>query len=68
MEVPLEYQSACYTCRMSFDAMEAAWCSCVTKQRSLVCPYCLNFLQRAAFFHAVVLGGGAAGALDALGG
>ena len=36
------YLSACYSCRMSFDALEAAWCSCVTKQRSLVCPYCLN--------------------------
>ncbi len=27
---------------MSFDALEAAWCGCVTKQRSLICPHCRN--------------------------
>lgn len=37
-----QYLSTCYSCRMSFDAMEAAWCSCVTKQRTLVCPFCLH--------------------------
>ena len=43
MEVPLEqYLTPCYSCRTPFDAMDASWCSCVTKQRSLICPFCLN--------------------------
>ncbi|SRR5581483_933007 len=30
----------CHTCRLAFDALAAAWCDCVTKSRSLVCPHC----------------------------
>ncbi len=35
------YAAACFNCRVEFDTMEADWCSCLTKERSLVCTNCL---------------------------
>ena len=36
------YIIVCPTCRNSFDAMQAPWCSCLTTARTFVCPSCLN--------------------------
>ncbi len=36
------YIITCPTCRNSFDAMQALWCSCLTTARTFVCPACLN--------------------------
>jgi len=35
------YDATCFSCRAVFDAMEADWCSCLTKERTLVCTNCL---------------------------
>ena len=32
----------CYSCKVSFDAVEATFCSCITKSRTLLCPNCLK--------------------------
>ncbi len=32
----------CYSCRAPFDVLEAAWCSCIARVRSLCCPACLK--------------------------
>jgi CheY-like chemotaxis protein len=37
---PGRYDVACHRCRGSFDALQAAWCSCLVTERSLVCPKC----------------------------
>jgi CheY-like chemotaxis protein len=34
------YEVACHRCHGSFDALQAAWCSCLVTERSLVCPSC----------------------------
>lgn len=48
MSVPAEsYAVACYACRSDFDGLEAAWCSCITTERSLVCPSCLSCFCKA---------------------
>jgi CheY-like chemotaxis protein len=36
------YDVECASCRASFDALEAAWCSCLVTERTLVCPHCLT--------------------------
>lgn len=36
------YPVRCWRCGGEFDAMDAPWCSCLTNQRSLVCPQCLK--------------------------
>lgn len=41
------YNVTCHTCRASFDAMDASWCSCLSKERSLVCPSCLQCFCKA---------------------
>jgi DNA-binding response OmpR family regulator len=41
------YEVACYTCRSDFDAMDADWCSCLTKERTLVCTNCLSCFCKA---------------------
>lgn len=47
-EHPAElYRIECFTCRESFDAMEAVFCNCLTPERTLVCPSCLNCFCRA---------------------
>ncbi len=38
----VKYSVNCYNCRMPFDALEMPWCTCLTTQRSLVCPHCLT--------------------------
>lgn len=38
----IEYEIACYNCKSPFDAMEASWCGCLSKDRSLTCPSCLK--------------------------
>lgn len=35
------YMVPCFTCRAAFDAVDADWCSCLAKERSLVCTNCL---------------------------
>jgi CheY-like chemotaxis protein len=35
------YVVACHGCRGSFDAMDTSWCSCISAERTLVCPRCL---------------------------
>ena len=34
------YEAACHRCQGTFDAMQAAWCSCLVTERTLVCPGC----------------------------
>ncbi|HEY8184307.1 MAG TPA: response regulator, partial [Thermoanaerobaculia bacterium] len=36
------YSILCSKCSAPFDAMQAEWCSCLTKRRTLVCPTCLS--------------------------
>ena len=54
-EVPLiaapasadSYEVPCYSCRAAFDAVDADWCSCLAKERSLVCTNCLSCFCKA---------------------
>lgn len=34
------YEAACHRCQGAFDALQAAWCSCLVTERTLVCPRC----------------------------
>ena len=34
------HSAACQNCGSSFDALAAAWCSCLVTERTLVCPHC----------------------------
>lgn len=34
------YEVACQKCKASFDALQAAWCSCLVTERTFVCPSC----------------------------
>jgi CheY-like chemotaxis protein len=36
-----EYEVTCFSCRVAFNAVDADWCSCLAKERSLVCTNCL---------------------------
>lgn len=36
------YDVRCHNCRAEFDAMDAGWCSCLHKERTLTCPQCLK--------------------------
>ncbi|HYI10724.1 MAG TPA: response regulator [Thermoanaerobaculia bacterium] len=36
-----DYDVTCFSCRVPFDAMDADWCSCLAKERTLVCTNCL---------------------------
>lgn len=36
------YMVACHHCQAPFDALDAAWCSCLVTERSLACPACLT--------------------------
>jgi len=38
---PETYETSCYNCKAAFDTLEAQWCSCLTKERTLTCPHCL---------------------------
>ncbi|MBV9496689.1 MAG: response regulator [Acidobacteria bacterium] len=46
--VASSYSVACFHCRVIFDAVEADWCSCLTKERTLVCTNCLTCFCKAA--------------------
>src|SRR5437667_8340810 len=37
----------CVNCGESFDALEADWCSCLTRHRTLVCTNCLTCFCKA---------------------
>lgn len=34
------YLVRCWSCKQEFDALDAGWCSCLTPERTLVCPHC----------------------------
>jgi len=38
----VKYVVQCAHCGNPFDAMEQPWCNCLTSQRTLVCPHCLQ--------------------------
>ena len=42
-----EYAVPCFSCRIDFNAVEADWCSCLAKERSLVCTNCLSCFCKA---------------------
>jgi CheY-like chemotaxis protein len=42
-----DYIVECFNCRGIYDAMEAEWCSCLTRERSLVCANCLTCFCKA---------------------
>jgi CheY-like chemotaxis protein len=42
-----EYLVPCFSCRVDFNAVEADWCSCLAKERSLVCTNCLSCFCKA---------------------
>jgi len=42
-----DYRVTCFNCRVEFDAAEADWCSCLTKERTLVCTNCLTCFCKA---------------------
>lgn len=42
-----KYEVSCFTCKARFDALESVWCSCLSSERTLVCPSCLNCFCRA---------------------
>lgn len=47
-ELPKElYRTECFSCRETFNAMEAAFCNCLAPERTLVCPGCLSCFCRA---------------------
>lgn len=36
-----DYEIVCFNCRAPFNAIDADWCSCLAKERTLVCTNCL---------------------------
>jgi CheY-like chemotaxis protein len=40
MADPDTYIVACSSCQASFDALKAAWCTCLASERSVTCPGC----------------------------
>jgi CheY-like chemotaxis protein len=42
-----QYEVTCFSCRAPFDAVDADWCSCLAKERSLVCTNCLSCFCKA---------------------
>ncbi len=41
------YTVVCFTCRASFQADDADWCSCLTTRRTLICTNCLTCFCKA---------------------
>ncbi|MDQ3281720.1 MAG: response regulator [Acidobacteriota bacterium] len=41
------YEVVCFSCRAAFNAVESDWCSCLAKERSLVCTNCLSCFCKA---------------------
>lgn len=46
-EADERYDVVCFNCRVAFDATDADWCSCLTKERTLVCTNCLTCFCKA---------------------
>lgn len=42
-----EYEVQCFSCRIDFNAVDADWCSCLAKERTLVCTNCLSCFCKA---------------------
>ena len=42
-----EYEVQCFTCRVAFNAVDSDWCSCLAKERTLVCTNCLSCFCKA---------------------
>jgi CheY-like chemotaxis protein len=42
-----EFHVSCHNCGGQFDAAQASWCTCIVKQRSFACPYCLKCFCKA---------------------
>jgi len=42
------YDVVCSNCGVAFDAMEADWCSCLTRDQTVVCTNCLTCFCKAA--------------------
>jgi CheY-like chemotaxis protein len=42
-----EYEITCFSCRAPFNAVDADWCSCLAKERTLVCTNCLSCFCKA---------------------
>jgi CheY-like chemotaxis protein len=45
---PQRYDVTCANCRVIFDAADADWCSCLARDRTVVCTNCLTCFCRAA--------------------
>ncbi|HKR64497.1 MAG TPA: response regulator, partial [Thermoanaerobaculia bacterium] len=43
-----EYEVVCFTCRVEFNAIDADWCSCLTRERTIVCTNCLTCFCKAS--------------------
>src|SRR5262245_28986737 len=41
-----KYEVTCSTCKARFDALGSVWCNCLTSERTLVCPVCMNCFCR----------------------
>ena len=59
------YPVLCATCHAPFDALQAAWCSCLATERSLVCPSCFSCFCRAGAAYARSFWAGAPAVLRA---
>jgi CheY-like chemotaxis protein len=44
---PLPYLIDCHACGATFDALQAAWCRCIVKERTLLCGRCGQCFCRA---------------------
>ena len=42
------YDVVCASCRVVYDALDADWCTCLTKERTLVCTNCLTCFCKVA--------------------
>src|SRR5438270_770537 len=45
---PRRYDVICANCRVIFDAADADWCSCLTRDRTVVCTNCLTCFCKSA--------------------
>ena len=45
---PRRYDVICANCRVVFDAAESDWCSCLTRDRTVVCTNCLTCFCKSA--------------------
>jgi CheY-like chemotaxis protein len=45
---PQKYDVICANCRVVFDAADSDWCSCLTRDRTVVCTNCLTCFCKSA--------------------